>query len=130
MPNLHAENMTRGNMKFPALFLFVCTIAACSKNSNNQTCDASYTVAAPLTIPQTVEYFASVSDNGASISSISYLDSAGTTTVKNPSLPFTKFVNLQEGVMVTISATGTANAGSHIDISASADGTMSGTTCP
>jgi hypothetical protein len=117
-------------MKRPALFLILCTITACSKNSNHQTCDASYTVSAPLTVPQTVEYFASVSDNGASISSISYLDSAGTTTIKNPVLPFTKFVNLQEGVMVTISATGTANPGSQISISASADGTMAGTTCP
>ena len=109
-------NMVHMKIKFiiPVLLVSipVAISVSCSKssNSNTSTCTATTGDTGPLTANQAVSYTASV-QNGATISSVSYQDSAGTTTVKNPSLPFSKTVNLKTGMTVTISASGNSNSG-------------------
>jgi len=93
------------------------------------TCSISYTVSKPLKIDQQVQYIAGVSGTGGTISSISYLDSAGTTTVQNPTIPFIQYVNLKKTVYPTISAKGTANFGGQLLIYISADSVQSGNSC-
>jgi hypothetical protein len=105
-------------MNFPAIkinALFIIFIAggfSCSKSSssNTSTCTATTGDTGPLTANKAVSYSATV-QNGATISSISYQDSAGTTTVKNLPLPFSKTVNLKSGMTVSISASGNSNSG-------------------
>jgi hypothetical protein len=85
---------------------------ACSKSSgtSNTTCTAETGDTGPLFSNQPVSYSATV-QGGANITSVSYQDSAGMTTVKNPVLPFSKTVNLRNGQLVSISATGTSTTG-------------------
>jgi hypothetical protein len=99
-------------VKIATLFILIAATVACSKssNSNSNTCTASTGDTGPLTSNKSVPYSASVT-SGASISSITYQDSAGMTTVKNPALPFSKTVNLQSGTLVSISASGSAGSG-------------------
>ena len=116
-----------------ALPILLITINfSCSKNSTNSntiTCNLNYTDSAPLTTNQAVVYQAGVSGYGGTISSITYLDSAGTTTVKSPALPWIVTVNLKSGATVSISATGTANAGGHVNFSAFVNNELNGSTC-
>lgn len=101
------------DIKFTALLIVLTTAGiSCSKSSssNTSTCTATTGDTGPLTANQAVNYTASV-QNGATISSVSYQDSAGTTTVNNPPLPFSKTVNLKTGMTVTISASGNSNSG-------------------
>ena len=104
---------------------------SCSKNSNNNStsCNFSYTGASLLSDDQQVQYFAGVT-GAATISSVSYLDSAGTTTVKNPALPWSVKVNLNKGATTSITAIGNAPSGTKINISVYADGAQVGTSCP
>ncbi len=123
--------MTGSFWKILSASALILALFSCSKSSNNNTasCTVTYTDAQPLSLHQGVQYIASVSGTGGSISSIAYLDSAGTTTVKNPTLPWSKTVNLQMGSNPTLTAIGTANKGGEINISAFADGIQSGTSC-
>ena len=111
--------------------LFIVIIFSCSKSSTGspKTCNITYTDPTNLTFSQQVEYLAGVSGSGGTISTVSYLDSAGTTTVNNPVLPFTVFVNLKSGATVTISAIGTANQGGQVNVSAAVTGVQKGDSC-
>jgi hypothetical protein len=96
------------------ILLFVCMPVAfsCSKSSNSSssTCTATTGDVSPLSANQQVSYGATAT-SGATISTVTYQDSAGMTTVKNPTLPFAKSVNLKSGTLVSITASGTANTG-------------------
>jgi hypothetical protein len=94
------------------LFLVMTIITSCNKssNSNNSTCNVSTGDLSPLTSNKQVAYGIEVT-NGATVSSVTYQDSAGNTTVNNPILPFVKNVNLKSGQTVSITATGTPNGG-------------------
>ncbi len=85
---------------------------SCSKssNSNTNTCTVTTGDAIPLTSNKQVAYTASVTA-GATVSTISYQDSAGNTTVKNPTLPFSVSVNLKAGSTASITASGSAGNG-------------------
>jgi hypothetical protein len=104
--------MKKSSIKQNVLFLMIGIALSCSKssNSNTTTCNVSTGDVGPLTSNMKVTYGASVT-NGATISSVTYQDSAGNTTVKNPTLPFVKSVDLKTGQTVAITATGTPNAG-------------------
>ena len=108
----------------------IATIFSCSKSSKNSTsCNFSYTDASQLSDDQEVQYFAGVTGS-ATISNVSYLDSAGTTTVKSPVLPWSVKVNLKKGATTSITAVGNAPSGTKINISVYADGVQVGTSCP
>jgi hypothetical protein len=96
------------------IFISLLTIVAfsCKKssNTNNSTCTATTGDTGPLSSNQSVPYTASVT-GGATITSLTYQDSAGMTTIKNPPLPFSKSVNLKSGTTVSISASGSSNSG-------------------
>jgi hypothetical protein len=113
-----------------AVVLILVSVAfACSKSSNssNTSCTATTGDTGPLSNNKQVLYTATVT-MGATINNLSYQDSAGTTIVKNPVLPFTKTVNLQAGQTVTISATGTANTG---EITVTSNGiNLNNASCP
>jgi hypothetical protein len=113
--------------------VIICFLAiagvACSKSSssNTNTCTATTGDALALTSNKSINYAANASD-GATISYISYQDSAGTTTVKNPTLPFSKTVNLKTGQTVSITASGNPNAG---EITVSSNGiNLNTASCP
>ncbi len=114
----------------PSFLIFL--VLSCSKppaNNNEITCSISYTISKPLSKNQQVQYLAGTSGNGGTITSISYLDSAGTTTVQNPILPLTVYVNLKSGAYATISAKGTANQGGAIIIYITSDSLQNGYAC-
>ncbi|HEY2350239.1 MAG TPA: hypothetical protein VGH64_14580 [Puia sp.] len=92
--------------------LIIAATFSCSKssNSNSGTCTVSTGDTGPLASNTSVPYSASAT-GGATISSLTYQDSTGMTTVKNPALPFSKTVNLPGGATVSISATGNAKSG-------------------
>ena len=119
-------------LKVLILSLLISLILSCSKtpaNNNVLTCSISYTISKPLSKNQQVQYLAGTSGNGGTITSVSYLDSAGTTTVQNPILPLTVYVNLKSGAYATISAKGTANAGGAIIIYITSDSLQNGYAC-
>ena len=118
-------------LKMISISLLIATVFSCSKNSNKNstTCNFSYTGSSQLADDEQVQYFAGVT-GAATISSVSYLDSAGTTTVKNPALPWSVKVNLTKGATTSITAIGSAPSGTEINISVFADGTQVGTSCP
>ena len=93
------------------------------------TCSFSYTTTKPLSKDQRVQYVAGTAGTGGTISSVTYMDSAGMTTIQNPSLPFIQYVNLKKTVYPTISAKGTANFGGQLLIYISADSVQSGNSC-
>jgi hypothetical protein len=99
-------------VKIIPLSVLLAVAVACSKSSssNTNTCSATTGDAIPLTSNMRVSYTASVT-GGATIGTISYQDSAGTTTVNNPSLPFSKSVNLKSGSTASITASGSAGSG-------------------
>jgi hypothetical protein len=124
--------MSPVKVKILILFLFVTIPFSCSKppaNNNILTCSISYTISNPLSKDQQVQYQAVLSGTGGTISSVSYLDSAGTTTVQNPLLPLIVYANLKKGAFATISAKGTANMGGQIIIYIKADSTQNGYAC-
>jgi hypothetical protein len=92
--------------------LFITIIVSCSKSSssNTNTCTVTTGDAIPLTSNKQVSYTASVT-MGATVSYVSYQDSAGITTVNNPTLPFSKSVNLKSGSTASITAYGSAGSG-------------------
>jgi hypothetical protein len=104
--------MKKSYIKWASLLLLFTVIFACKKSSNNNssTCTASTGDTGPLTANKSVPYTASVT-SGATITTLTYQDSTGMTTIKNPPLPFSKTVNLQSGTLVSISASGSANSG-------------------
>jgi hypothetical protein len=119
-------------MKILILLLLVSIPFSCSKppaNNNILSCSISYTISNPLSKDQQVQYQAVVSGAGGTISSVSYLDSAGTTTVQNPLLPLIVYVNLKKGTLASISAKGTAYMGGQIIIYIKADSTQNGYAC-
>jgi len=111
--------------------LLIAAGFSCSKNSNKNStsCNFSYTGASQLSGDQQVQYFAGVT-GAATISNVTYLDSAGNTTVKNQSLPWSVKVNLKKGATTSITANGSAPSGTEINISVYADGSQVGTSCP
>ena len=130
--NIKPEIMNSAYVRIMSLSVIMATVFACSKNSHNnsQSCNVTYTDATPLSADGSVQYLAGVT-GGATISSISFLDSAGTTTVKNPTLPFTRNVNLKQGAAATITAQGSASgSGAQINISIVDEGVQGGTSCP
>ena len=113
-----------------AAALFGMIVISCHKSSNGpKSCVFGLTDGEALSTNEEVIYLAGVSDAGSTITSVSYLDSAGTTTVMNPTLPWTKTVNLKAGVKASISAKGTADKGGQINISFVVSGVQSGTSC-
>ena len=126
--------MNRTFTKISTLAVAIALSLSCSKSSkdNNQTgCDITYSESGGLQADGQVQYLAGVTgSNGTKIGTISYQDSAGITSVQNPSLPWSVSVNLKQGSAVTIKALGVANLGDTIHIAAFADGTLAGTACP
>ncbi len=122
-------NQNHAKILLSAVIIFI--VSSCSKSSSGtpKSCNITYMDPTALTFGQQVEYLAGVSGNGGTISSVSYQDSTGTTTVNNPVLPFTVFVNLKSGATVTISAIGSANKGGQLNISAAVTGTQTGVSC-
>lgn len=112
----------------PALYVLSFLIFSCGKATNQTTCNIDYSVPALLTADQQVQYFAA-SSGSATVSSLTYQDSTGMTTVQHPALPFQVKVNLKKGAKVMISLMGSASQGGHIAISALADGNQSGLSC-
>jgi hypothetical protein len=116
-----------------SFLLMICVTFSCSKSSNNKiiSCNASYSELGGLQQDGQVEYLAGITGtNGTKIATLQYQDSAGITTVKNPTLPWTKDVNLKKGSPVMISAITNANPGDTIAVSAFADGSQGGASCP
>jgi hypothetical protein len=103
-------------MKFLYFSLCVFVFLSCSKATNYTSCNLNYTATNGLDSTQQVQYLAKLDGNGGTITSISYLDSTGTITVKNPALPFTAKTNLKKGTIITMSLAGTANHGGNIDM--------------
>ncbi|HLA60547.1 MAG TPA: MmpS family transport accessory protein [Puia sp.] len=118
-------------LKMIFISLLIVTSLSCSKssNKNSTSCNFSYTGASQISEDQQVQYFAGVTGS-ATISNVSYQDSAGTTTVKNPVLPWSVKVNLTKGATTSITANGSAPSGTEINISVYADGSQVGTSCP
>jgi hypothetical protein len=118
--------------KILTLSLLITVLFSCSKisNSNNMiTCSFSYTTTKPLSKDQRVQYITGTAGTGGTVTSVTYMDSAGMTTIQNPSLPFIQYVNLKKSVYPTISAKGTANLGGQLLIYISADSVQSGNSC-
>ena len=119
-------------LRIVPVLLIAALLFSCSKisNSNNMiTCSFGYTTSKPLSKDQQVQYTAGVTGAGGTITSVSYLDSAGTTTVQNPTLPFIKLVNLKKNVYPSIGAKGTANLGGQLVIYIGADSLQNGNAC-
>ena len=112
------------------LLLFISVPFSCTKKPVNMTtCSISFTITNPLSKDQQVQYEAVISGAGGTISSVSYLDSAGTTTVQNPTLPLIAYANLKKGAFATMSAKGIANLGGQIVIYIKADSVQNGESC-
>ena len=114
---------------FAVLFAGGIAISCHKSNNGPKSCDFAFTDSQALTADGQVTYFAGVSGTGSTITSVSYQDSAGTTTVTNPTLPWTKTVNLKAGAKASIAAKGSAEKGGSINIAFLADGVQSGQSC-
>jgi hypothetical protein len=118
--------------KILVLLLFLSVPFSCTKepaNNNTTTCSIAFTLTNPLSKDQQVQYEAVISGAGGTISSVSYLDSAGTTTVQNPALPLITYANLKKGTYATMSVKGVANLGGQIVIYIKADSVQTGESC-
>jgi hypothetical protein len=113
--------MKQGYIKIIIAAIGFISLISCGKTSNYSTCNLNYTANQGLDTTRQVQYLAVLAGNGGSISSISYLDSTGTITVKNPTLPFTAKTNLKKGTIITMSLAGTANQGGSINMSVITD---------
>ena len=125
------KNMLPVKLKILILSLITSLIFSCSKPANNNiiTCRSLTQLLPRYRKDQRVQYLAGTSGNGGTISSVSYLDSAGTTTVQNPVLPLTVYVNLKKGQYASMSAKGTANQGGAIIIYITSDSLQNGYAC-
>jgi hypothetical protein len=105
------------NFKMICLSALIAVSAACHKSSNSSTstCTASTGDQGPLPANQAVLYTASAT-GGATLTSVSYQDSAGTTTINNPPSSFTKTVNVKSGATVNISASGNIISGGTVSV--------------
>jgi hypothetical protein len=108
-------------MRFLYLSLLVGLLLSCSKATNYSSCNLNYTASSGLDSTRQVQYLAVTAGSGGTINSISYLDSTGSITVKNPVLPFTAKTNLKKGTIITMSLVGTANHGGSINMSVITD---------
>ena len=120
------------HMKILFYSLLMMVLFSCSKISstnNTITCSFSVTTAKPLSKNQSVQYTAGISGTGGTISSVTYTDSAGMTTIQNPTIPFIQHVNLKVNVFPTMSAKGIANLGGTLLIYIDADSLQSGNGC-
>jgi hypothetical protein len=120
------------HMKILFYSLLIIVFFSCSKispSNNTITCSFSITTTKPLSKNQSVQYTAGITGTGGTFSSITYLDSAGMTTVQNPTIPFIQHVNLKANVFPTMSAKGTANLGGQLLIYIDADSIQSGNGC-
>ncbi len=99
-------------IKMVTAIIILAVSFSCSKssNSNTNTCTVTTGDAIPLTSNKQVSYTASITGD-ATIGSVTYQDSAGNTTINNPSLPFSKTVNLKSGSTASITASGSAGNG-------------------
>jgi hypothetical protein len=99
-------------IKILSAVILIVTAFSCSKSSNNNTntCTVTTGDAIPLSTSKQVTYTAAVT-GGATISTLSFQDSAGTTTINNPTLPFSRSVNLQSGSTASVTASGSAGNG-------------------
>jgi hypothetical protein len=104
--------MKPNHIKILSAIVMLAVSFSCSKSSNNNTntCTVTTGDATPLSTNKQVSYTASVT-GGAAIGTLSFQDSAGTTTVNNPTLPFSRSVNLQSGSTASITASGSAGNG-------------------
>ena len=122
--------MKHAYVKILSVSVLIAVSVSCSKsyNNNSSTCTVTTGDAVPLTANQSVAYTASVT-TGATISTLTYQDSAGMTTVNKPSLPFSKSVNLKSGSTASISASGsTMNSG---EITVTSNGiNLNNASCP
>jgi hypothetical protein len=109
--------MSNNHLKIIGLSAFIAISVACHKSSNSSssTCTASTGDLGPLPANQSVLYTASAT-GGATLTSVTYQDSAGMTTVKNPSSSFSKTVNVKSGSTVDISASGNIISGGTISV--------------
>jgi hypothetical protein len=124
--------MLRSFIKIFIVSAQLAFFSSCSKNSEDNgaaSCTVIYTDSQPISSDQAVQYNAGVQGKGGTINTISYLDSAGTTIVKNPSLPWVIIVNLKKGAVPSITAVGIAFKGGQVNVSAYADGIQYGTSC-
>jgi hypothetical protein len=117
---------------FLGAFVFFLIVTSCSKSSNSSKgCDFSNAAPAALDTASQVIYVAGItgSASGSTITKLSYQDSAGITSITNPTLPWAKIVNLQAGVIPSISAKGTAAKGDTLNIAIAVKGTSSISQC-
>jgi hypothetical protein len=110
--NLLEYFMKSLHIKILSAIILLVVSFSCGKssNSNTNTCTVTTGDAIPLSVNKQVSYTASVT-GGAIISTISFQDSAGTTIVNNPKLPFSIDVNLKTGSTASITASGSAGNG-------------------
>ena len=122
-----------GFLLFFALVFFLaysCTKSGYgSSNGNSKACNVQWQDTTVLVSGEDVSYSASVSGSGGVINSVSYLDSTGTKTENNPSLPWNKIVFLKAGTQPSLSAQGFATPGGKLVISISVNGMQQGTEC-
>lgn len=109
------------HMKYLYFAIGVLALLSCSKAANYTTCNLNYTAPTGLDTTRQVQYLAVLAGSGGTITSLSYLDSTGTITVKNPTLPFSASTTLKKGTIVTMSLAGTANHGGSINMSVTTD---------
>jgi hypothetical protein len=122
---------SRFNKMVLSYLMIICLSCSKSSNSNSISCEASLASLGSPSSDQQVEYTASVTGTGGTrISSIVYQDSAGMTMIKNPAIPWTKFVNLKKGQGVSITADGNAYPGDTIIVFTYADSSIGNATCP
>jgi hypothetical protein len=109
--------MKQSYVKILSASVLIAISFSCSKSSNNNsnTCTATTGDAVPLTANKMVPYTASAT-TGASITTITYQDSAGMTTVNNPPIPFAKSVNLKAGATASISASANISGSGQITV--------------
>ena len=94
------------------LFTLALTTLGCSSDEDSNAC-ALLTPSATASADGTVTYSASVQGNG-SIDSLEYTSDSKPVTVKNPSLPFSVTIDVQENDPISISAVGTAANGGKV----------------
>jgi hypothetical protein len=90
-------------------FILMC-LAGCKKDNKEITCNLNAPVN-QAAVGMNVVYSATQTGDGT-IATLSYVSSAGTITVQNPTLPWTVTVYLPANTDITFSAAGTVTNGS------------------
>ena len=99
------------NLVFTLFLSFILMyLAGCKKDNKEITCNLSAPVN-QASVGMNIVYTATQTGDGT-IATLSYVSSAGTITVLNPSLPWTVTVYLPANTDITISAAGTVTNGS------------------